>query len=64
VTAEHRLAKHRGPLDLEQEGDSASHVPDAVDLGQVVDGSADRREVSTMFALVEPISKAVGADPP
>ena len=42
VATEERLAEHRGPLDLEQERQPAADVPDAVDLGDVVDGPADR----------------------
>ena len=36
VTAQQRLAEHRGPLDLEQEGDLPADVPDGVDLDQRV----------------------------
>ena len=43
VPAQQRLAEHRRPLDLEQEGDLAADVPDAVDLGQVLDGPGRSR---------------------
>ena len=45
VAAEQRLAEHRRPFDLEQEGDLAADVPDAVDLGEVLAGAADPAEV-------------------
>ncbi len=50
VPAEQRLAEHRRPLDLEQEGDLAADVPDAVDLGEVLDGAADPAEVGALLA--------------
>ena len=55
VATEERLAEHRRPLDLEEERRATADVPDAVDLGDVVDGPADLDEVGPMLALVEPV---------
>ena len=57
VPAEQRLAEHRRPFDLEQEGDLAADVPDPVDLGEVLGGPADPAEVGALLALVEPIGQ-------
>ena len=62
VAAEERLAEHRGPLHLEQEGRPAADVPDAVDLGDVVDRSADLDEIRPVLALVEPVAQPSRAE--